>query len=153
MNLIAERGSPCPHEPPSTLSADAAVRAPVLPFNFHSPMKLCFSLGLALWPCLGQAEAEFRAGAATVNITPPLGIEINGGTAPVIATHVHDELHARALVLEDRSTRLAFVVADNCLIDRALFDEAKAFIFQHTGIPSNHVALSTTHTHSAGSAT
>ena len=25
-----------------------------------------------------------RAGAATFNITPPLGIEINGGTAPVI---------------------------------------------------------------------
>jgi hypothetical protein len=96
---------------------------------------------------------QFRAGAATANITPPLGSEINGGTAPVIATHVHDELHARALVLEDGTTRLAFVVVDNCLIDRALFDEAKALIFRHTGIASNHVSLSTTHTHSAGSVT
>jgi hypothetical protein len=94
-----------------------------------------------------------RAGAARVNITPPLGIEINGGTAPVIATHVHDELHARALVLDDGATRLAFVVVDNCLIERALFDEAKALIFQHTRIPSNHVATSCTHTHSAGSVT
>ena len=97
--------------------------------------------------------APFRAGAATANITPPLGIEINGGTAPVIATHVHDELHARALVLDDGATRLAFVVVDNCLIDRALFDEAKALIFRHTGISSNHVSISTTHTHSAGSVT
>ncbi len=97
--------------------------------------------------------AQFRAGAATANITPPLGIEINGGTAPSIATHVHDELHARALVLDDGATRLAFVVVDNCLIDRALFDEAKALIFRHPGISSNHVSISTTHTHSAGSVT
>ena len=85
------------------------------------------------WVCAAPA-AGFRAGAATANITPPLGIEINGGTAPSIATHVHDELHARALVLDDGATRLAFVVVDNCLIERALFDEAKALIFQHTGI-------------------
>ncbi|MSU62799.1 MAG: hypothetical protein EXS31_10450 [Pedosphaera sp.] len=95
----------------------------------------------------------FRAGAATANVTPPLGIEINGGTAPVTATHVHDELHARVLVLDDSAMRLAFVVVDNCLIDRNLFDAAKALIFQHTGIASNFVSISTTHTHSAGSVT
>lgn len=97
--------------------------------------------------------AEFRAGAATANITPPLGIEINGGTGPAIATHVHDELLARALVLDDGATRLALVVVDNCLIDRAILDEAKALIHRHTGIGSNHVSISTTHTHSAGSVT
>lgn len=96
--------------------------------------------------------ATFRAGAATANITPPLGIEINGGTAPGYATHVHDELHARALVLDDGTTRLAFVLVDACLIDRALFDEAKALVFRHTGLASNHVSMSCTHTHSAGSA-
>lgn len=97
--------------------------------------------------------AGLRAGAATANITPPLGIEINGGTRPAIATHVHDELHARALVLDDGTTRLALVVVDNCLIDRPVFDAAKALIFQHAGISSNHVSISTTHTHSAGSVT
>lgn len=97
--------------------------------------------------------ADLRAGAATANITPPLGIEINGGTGPVMATDVHDELQARALVLEEGTHRLVFVVVDNCLIDRALFDEAKALIHRHTGIASNHVSISTTHTHSAGSVT
>ena len=97
--------------------------------------------------------ATLRAGAATANITPPLGIEINGGTAPGYATHVHDELHARALVLDDGSTRLAFVLVDVCLIDRPVLDAAKALIFQHTGLASNHVSISTTHTHSAGSVT
>jgi neutral ceramidase len=105
-----------------------------------------------LVPCRLFA-AEFRAGAATANITPPLGIEINGGTGPAIATHVHDELLARALVLDDGTTRLALVVVDNCLIDRAVLDEAKALIHRHTGIGSNHVSISATHTHSAGSVT
>ena len=100
------------------------------------------------WSCAGP----ILAGAATSNITPPLGIEMNGGTAPVYATHVHDELHARALVLDDGTTRLAFVVVDTCLLARPVFDAAKALVLQHTGIPAHHVAMSCTHTHSAGSA-
>ncbi|MFM8357648.1 MAG: hypothetical protein ACKOET_03740, partial [Verrucomicrobiota bacterium] len=112
---------------------------------------------LALWLGLGgipaPARAALEAGAAKVNITPPLGIEINGGTTPALATEVHDELQARALVLADGSHRLAFVVLDNCLIDRALLDQAKALIFHHTGIASNRVCLAATHTHSAGSLT
>ena len=47
-----------------------------------------------------------RAGAATANITPPLGIEMNGGTSPGYATNDHDELHARALVLDGGTQRL-----------------------------------------------
>ena len=54
-------------------------------------------------------------------------------------------------MLDDGSTRLAFVLVDACLIDRAVFDAAKALIFQHTGLASNHVCLAATHTHSAGS--
>lgn len=108
---------------------------------------------LAVLPVLRLSAAEFRAGAATANITPPLGIEINGGTAPVLATHVHDELLARALVLDDGTTRLALVAVDNCLMDRSVLDAAKALIHRHTGIASNHVSISATHTHSAGSVT
>ena len=45
--------------------------------------------------------AEFKAGAAAVNITPPLGTVINGGFRPIFAENVHDELHARAMALTD----------------------------------------------------
>lgn len=100
-----------------------------------------------------KTEAALRAGAAALDVTPALGIEINGGTAPVKATHVHDPLMARALVLEAGPVRLALVVVDSCLIDRPVFDEAKRLIFQQTGLASNHVSISTTHTHSAGSVT
>src|SRR5437660_11777200 len=52
-------------------------------------------------PLVAQDAPKFRAGAATSNITPPLGSPIVGGFVPFPATHVYDELHARCLVLDD----------------------------------------------------
>ena len=48
-----------------------------------------------------RPDRVFRAGAATSNITPPLGQPLAGGWSAPPATHVHDELHARCLVLDD----------------------------------------------------
>ena len=99
-----------------------------------------------------SAATEFRAGAARVCITPPLDTWINGGLGPGRARYVHDDLYARALVLDDGVTRLAFAVVDTCLLDRPVFDEAKRLVRQHTGLAPEAVMMSCTHTHSAGSA-
>ncbi len=100
----------------------------------------------------GPLLAEFRAGAATSNITPPLGGDIVGNFLPITATHIHDELHARCLVLDDGQTRLALVVCDLLGIHRSVSDAARAAIEQRLGIPQSHVLISATHTHSAISA-
>ena len=100
----------------------------------------------------GQPPAVFRAGAATSNITPPLGASLNGGFTDRRATHVHDELHARCLVLDDGTTRLAFAVCDSCMVPREIVDEAKRLIRSATGIPPEHVLISATHTHTAPTA-
>jgi hypothetical protein len=63
---------------------------------------------------------RFRAGAATSNITPPLGGGVIGGFVPFPATHVHDELHARCLVVDDGKTQLALVVLDLLGIHRSV---------------------------------
>jgi hypothetical protein len=90
------------------------------------------------------------AGAATSNITPPLGLEIVGNFAPrPIANHVHDELHVRCLVLDDGETRLAFAVADTISLARDVWDEAKQKIEAATGIPTANMMFSGTHTHSS----
>ncbi|KAB2660991.1 MAG: hypothetical protein DVB31_13045 [Verrucomicrobia bacterium] len=115
--------------------------------------RLALLLGIGLLSATRSAAAPFRAGAAAVDITPPIGTVMNGGTAPAVSTHVHDPLHARALVLDDGTNRLAWVVVDNCLIDRPLFDEAKRLVRASVGLPPDALCLSTTHTHSAGSAT
>jgi neutral ceramidase len=99
----------------------------------------------------GQSKV-FLAGAAMSNITPPLGEGIVGGWGTPPATHIHDELHARCLVLDDGESRLVFVIADNVGINREVFDEAKRLIHEATGLPKEHMLMSATHTHSATSA-
>jgi hypothetical protein len=94
----------------------------------------------------------FQAGAATSNITPPIGFEIIGGFVPFPSTHIHDELHARCLVLDDGQTRIALVVCDLLGIDLAISEEARKQIAARYGIPRGCVMISATHTHSASSA-
>jgi hypothetical protein len=107
----------------------------------------------AIW-CLSAAvaRAELRAGAAMSNITPDIGVDIVGGHLPIPSTHVHDELHARCLVLDDGQTKIAIVACDLVGIHRAVCDEAKKRIQETLSIPPSHVLISATHTHSAGSA-
>jgi neutral ceramidase len=97
-------------------------------------------------------DRVFRAGAATSNITPPLGLGIVGNFEIPPATHVHDELHARCLALDDGTTKLVFVVVDSVSVNREVYDEAKRRIHTATGIPDSHMMMSATHTHSATSA-
>ncbi len=115
--------------------------------------------GLAIWGLFGlvgflaTVEAgPLRAGAATSNITPPLGELIVGGWKPFPATHIHDELHARCLVLNDGETTLAIVICDNVGIPREVFDKAKEFMAAEAGIPATNVLCAATHTHSATTA-
>lgn len=97
-------------------------------------------------------EKIFRAGAAMSNITPPLGLPIVGNYKTPLAAHVHDQLHARCLVLDDGNSRLVFAIVDNVGVDRRVFEEAKTLINKSTGIPKDHMLMSATHTHSATSA-
>jgi neutral ceramidase len=109
---------------------------------------------MLLCPFLTHAQTKvFKAGASTANITPRLGQGIVGnfGTPPP-ANHVHDELLARCLILDDGERKLAFVISDNVGIKREVFDEAKKYIQDETGIPYNHVMLAVSHTHSGVSA-
>lgn len=108
---------------------------------------------LTLLNVVAAASAgEIQAGAATSVITPPLGEPIIGGFAPFPSTHIHDDLHARCLVLDDGKTKLALVVCDLLGIHRIVSDEARRLIHEEAGIPKENVLISGTHTHSASSA-
>lgn len=115
-----------------------------------------FFAAVLVWGCFslvgGAAEHEFRAGAAVSDITPPLGELIVGGWKPIPATHIHDPLYARCLVLDDGTNRLAIVLCDNVGIPREVFDEAKRQAHEATAIPVENVLMASTHTHSATTA-
>jgi neutral ceramidase len=91
----------------------------------------------------------FRAGAATSNITPAIGVEVAAGKGKPQATHVHDELHARCLVLDDGEAKLAIVVCDLRHMSAEVADGAKKIIQKTTGIPPECVLVSATHTHTS----
>jgi hypothetical protein len=111
-----------------------------------------FAVAFLMLAAAALAADSLRAGAATSNITPPLGSMIIGGFVPFPSTGVHDELHARCLVLDDGKTKLALVVCDLLGAHRSLSLEARRLIEDATGIPPANVAISCTHTHSAASA-
>lgn len=98
---------------------------------------------------ISTVAAEFRAGAAKADITPELGVSLDGTISqngPVTA--IHDRLHARCLVLDDGETKLAFAIVDNTMISGSIIDAAKRLIEEQTGIPGSHVIIAATHTHS-----
>jgi neutral ceramidase len=95
-------------------------------------------------------EKKLRAGAFAQDITPvKFPISVNGGMQDRQATKAHDRLHARCLVLDDGTTRIAFAVCDSCMIPREVTDPAKIFVQKATGIPPERILISATHTHTA----
>jgi len=114
---------------------------------------LCFTSVLVLRGLVHAEEGRvFQAGAATSNITPPLDEPIVGGWNSPAATHVHDELYARCLVLDDGRTKLVLVLVDSVGIAREVFDSAKESIRNKTGVPVENMLMAATHTHSSISA-
>jgi len=99
------------------------------------------------------AAAALRAGAAKVDVTPDrLPVIANCMFLERMADTAHARLNAKAVVLEDGSTRLAIVVVDSCMMPRELIDRAKEAARGKTGIPVDRMLISATHTHSAPAA-
>ncbi|HEX3147985.1 MAG TPA: hypothetical protein VHR66_07860 [Gemmataceae bacterium] len=98
--------------------------------------------------------AELKAGAFAMDVTPTkFPISVNGNLADGQAKGANDPLHARCLVLDDGTTKLAIVVVDSCMIPRELVLDAKAQATKASGIAADHILISATHTHSAPTVT
>ena len=95
----------------------------------------------------------FRAGACAVDVGPvSFPVVVNGGFLQNHASKINDPIKAKCVVLDDGTTRLAIVVVDICMMPRELLDKAKALAQKITGIPSEQILISATHTHSAPAA-
>lgn len=94
-----------------------------------------------------QPELRLQAGAAAVKITPSLTrtVYIAGYENKRVAESVHDDLWARALVLDDGKTRMAVVSLDLIGLSNQRVNRIRQSI--HT-VPQDHVLISCTHVHS-----
>jgi neutral ceramidase len=89
-----------------------------------------------------------RAGAATADITPPIGVPLGGyGRRQGGATGVMKPLLVRVLVLADGEREIAVAVCDLLGVGRDLVAGARRHVEAQTGIPADHVLVAATHTH------
>jgi neutral ceramidase len=109
-------------------------------------------IALSLSQAAGSAEAGLRAGAARKSIVPPFPTHMGGfGDRTQNFEGVHDELFARALVLENGNTKIVFIGSDLMAIDAEMVCLIRDQVVQATGIPATHVLICCTHNHSAPS--
>lgn len=95
-----------------------------------------------------DSQSELLAGVASEIITPELGCQLAGFDARKgVAESVHDDLHTRALVLDDGQTTAALISVEILGLDRSLADRVRADIQHRTGIPATNVVIAATHTH------
>jgi hypothetical protein len=94
-----------------------------------------------------SAPAWYEAGFARTLITPPVGTSLAGFFHDRVSKRVRDDLFARAAVVRAGQTRVALVALDLICVDSDFVDKAKSLIAQETGIPSDHVLISASHTH------
>lgn len=110
-------------------------------------LALCLSSVLVL---SGDLSAEFRAGAAKVDITPTQWpVDMVGSFSRRLADQALAPLHARAVVVADEQTVIAIVTVDSCYVPQPVFDEAKRRIHLACGIEVDRMLMSATHTHTA----
>jgi len=89
-----------------------------------------------------------KIGVAKVNITPPIGVPLSGYEArKKISQGIHDELYAKALVLDDGEKKIALVVSDLLYLDKDFTESVRRQIEGSTGISSKNVMVTVTHTH------
>lgn len=115
------------------------------------PPKLLLAVLAAAWP-VAAAESGLRAGAARVDITPDKDAALlMSGYAGRTEGHkgIHDNLYARALVLDDGAAQVALVTCDLIGFPHALWEKIVERVSRETGISVPHILLAGTHTHGA----
>ncbi len=107
---------------------------------------------LCVFPLLtGTATATaaaFRAGAATVDITPDKPQWLHG-YGPRQSDGVHDRIYHRIVAMDDGRTLFFLVSTDICTISPAFYDATCRKLEKEAGIKAEQVWWAATHTHAA----
>lgn len=100
---------------------------------------------LATAICSAQ-NAGLRAGAARVEVTPPLAAGTEGPTG----RYDNEHLYVRAIVVDNGSSRAALIGADQSNLSENQWKQASQRIAKELDCPVANVLMSATHTHSPG---
>jgi neutral ceramidase len=110
----------------------------------HGSM-VCLGLTI-LTASAGAQDHALRAGAARVEITPPLAAGMQGPTGK----YDNEHLYARAVVLDNGTARAALIGTDQSHLTEAIWMDASQRIAKELDCPVANIIVSATHTHSPG---
>src|SRR5438552_14331171 len=95
-----------------------------------------------------MTDLSWQAGAAAVVITPPVGVELEGyGARTAGSTGIHDDLLARALILDDGERRAGIVTTDLISVDAPIVAAVRKEAETQWNIPPERLMVTATHTH------
>lgn len=90
---------------------------------------------------------DLRVGRAEVGITPPVGMPMGAQFYYLLSTGRHDDLHAKALVMEKDGVRVALVACDLVGIPAQISRLARQMVEKASGLQADRVMISGTLTH------
>jgi len=94
---------------------------------------------------------QLKAGVSKVNITPPVGIDLGGYTGRINPSQgIHDNLYAKALVLDNGERKIAIVTTDLVAwpFDCNRHMKFCGLIEKKTKINKENIMITASHTHS-----
>ena len=95
----------------------------------------------------GVAMAEFKAGFARVDVTPPLGIPMVGYFSHRVADGVLDPLYVDCVAVSDGTNSALIYCVDDLHLTNPFFKKAFPAITAATGVPRDRIYVHSTHTH------
>ncbi|HBE41074.1 MAG TPA: hypothetical protein DDW27_07705, partial [Bacteroidales bacterium] len=109
-------------------------------------MRFSFNIVLCFLS-LNTFAGDLKIGAAAVKITPPTGTPMAGYYYDRGADDVHDDLFAKAMVLEKDGARVAVISCDLISVPAEIVSTVRALVEKNTDISADHVMVSATHSH------
>jgi len=112
-------------------------------------MKKTIALAIALGA--GAVFAEFQAGFARVDATPPLGIPLVGYFSHRVSDGVLDPLYIDCVAVSDSTNKALIYCVDDLHLTNPFMAKAFEAITKATGIPRERIYVHATHIHTGPS--
>lgn len=94
------------------------------------------------------AKPSIKVGVGETVITPSTNMRMMGFARSQVSTGVHDDLHARSLVIEDvNGNTVVLMTVSLVTMGDDIRDRIREGITAKTGIPADNIVVSVTHTH------
>lgn len=94
-----------------------------------------------------------KIGLGSTTITPSLETPLAGYYYPRMPRGVHDDLHAKTLLIDNGQAQVVLVVCDLVMVPREVVGHVRQEIFEKFEIPAANVLISANHSHTGPACT